>query len=413
MSNIMFMFPGVGSHYSGMGKYFYENFKIARETFEEASDVLNIDFPKMCFSKENSNLLNELENSQAALVCVCMATYRVLMQETGLKPKYCIGYSLGEYTALCSAGVIQYADTLKLVRNRGLIIKEVSSKIDGTMAWTVNLEAEIVDDICKEFQLKGYKVYMSACDCYDKASISATSDVLMKVGERIVEKGGILVPIKMSGPYHSPLMWEAEQKLKAELQKYTFGEPQYTVLSNRNADAYVNGQDVVENLSLQLVQPVQWKKTLDKAIKQGGEIAIEIGPKNVLTYLLKRNCENIACYSVDTEKDFSNLCSKLFVSKNECNDIVSKCLVAVTSTRNYNFDTVQYNQKVVAPYRELLNTYQQLISGNVVPDISYAKDAVETLESILKAKGINFIERGKKMKWVLGGKLFRTKETIN
>ncbi len=149
--NIAFLFPGVGSQYSGMGKDFYSNFKIVQENFEEASDSLAMNMCDICFNPEEKNTLDKLEYAKPSLVCLSTAIFRLLDKEIGVIPKFCLGHSLGEYSALTNAGGIEFWDVLKIVQERALIINEVSNCVEGTMAWIVNLNAKTVEDVCQDF----------------------------------------------------------------------------------------------------------------------------------------------------------------------------------------------------------------------------------------------------------------------
>lgn len=301
MNNTVFTFPGVGSHYSGMGKALYDKFRIVRETFEEASDVLKEDFTDLCFSQEKKDKLDKLENSQSALVCVSYATYRAFIQETGYNANYLMGYSLGEYAALCCSGMMSFADTLKLVRDRGLILREASLKIDGTMAWTVNLDFKTVENICNDMMLKGYDIFVSAYDCEDKTCISGSSIAIKEAAKMIEKAGGIVYPIKMSGPFHSPLMREAANDFKDILSQYNYKNAKFNVIANRNASIYDGTKEnIVENLTNQLIEPIRWFDSINYLISMDTKVSIEMGPKNVLSYLMKRNTDKIIALNIDS-----------------------------------------------------------------------------------------------------------------
>lgn len=309
MAKIAFVFPGVGSHYSGMGEFFYTNFKVAKETFEEASDVLTMDFKNLCFSKEQYSELNKLENSQSALVCVSMAIFRVLSKEFGIKPHYCLGYSLGEYAALCCAGAIKFEDGLMIVKERGIIISEEASKINGTMAWVVNINAIEVEKICQNSE-----VFISAYDSQQKVTISGTVEAISTVGKKIEKEGGLVFPIKMSGPFHCPLMNNAANKFKTVLDLYSYENPYIPVVANINALPYTGHIDVAMNLSLQLVQPIRWQDSIQYLIFQGVKAVIEVGPKNLLCYIIKMNTNKIQTFSLDKGNDLEIIKEKFLVN---------------------------------------------------------------------------------------------------
>jgi len=219
MKPVAFLFPGVGSHYIGMSKTLYDNFEVYRKTLEEASDLLKVDMNGMFFMKEKKEELDKIDNAQTVMLTASIASYRVFQQEIGLQPQYCMGHSLGEYSALCSAGVVTFPDALKLVKERGLIIHDVASRINGTMMWVINLDVQAIEDICKETSSPGHEIYISAYDSPTQASISGHTDTLMSTAKILEGKGAIVYPLKFSGPFHSPLMKEASERMAGVLNQ--------------------------------------------------------------------------------------------------------------------------------------------------------------------------------------------------
>ncbi|MGD2087716.1 MAG: ACP S-malonyltransferase [Candidatus Aminicenantes bacterium] len=300
MKKMVFMFPGVGSQHLGMGQYFYDHFKIVRETFEEASDVLKLDVTHLCFSKTEEKKLSQLESSQAALLVVCVAFFRVYMQELGITPQYCLGHSLGEYSALCCAGVFDLKDALMVVKERGRILSEAASTMGGIMAWVINLDYQIVERVIKQGNAgqDGNSVFISAYDSPTQSSISGPRDAVLTIGRKLEKEGAIVYPLKLSGPFHSPLMVEAAEKIKSVLCQFTFRPLQFPVIANRNAAPYTEDM-VVDNLSLQLSHPIRWRDSIKYLLDQGIETAVEIGPDRVLKHLMKNNTNTIRVFSFE------------------------------------------------------------------------------------------------------------------
>ena len=236
------MFPGVGSQHVGMGKEFYHNFKVARETLAEASDVLSIDLARLCFATGSKEELAGLVNSQAALLAVCVATYRVYRQEVGECPDFALGHSLGEYSALCSAGVIRFPDALLIVKQRGILLNETAAAMAGLMAWVINLDNQVVEQICRDYSRLGPEVFVSAYDAPTQSSISGPRAGIMELGERLVKEGAIVYPLNVNGPFHSPYMEPAARQIKARLHRYEFGPAAFPVIANQNALPYRTGK---------------------------------------------------------------------------------------------------------------------------------------------------------------------------
>lgn len=404
MKKIAFLFPGVGSQYVGMSKTLYDNFKIFKETIQEAGDILKKDFASLSFSKDKKEELDRFDIAQLTLLTFSTAAYRVYMQEIGIQPQYCMGHSLGEYSALCSAGVIQFPDALELVQQRGLILKEVSAGIDGTMMWVINLDSKIVEEVCQEASKPGQEIYVSAHDSPNQTSISGHTDVLMKTAKELEQKGAIVYPLKLSGPFHSPLMKEASEKMTAVLQHYKYKNPQYPVIANRNAQLYTDAESVVDNLSLQLISPISWRASVEFLLEQEVKIAIEIGPKNVLKFLMAKNTDAIRVYTTDNQKDLELIRNELLVKEDEYLKIIGKCLGAAVSTKNRNDNAEEYEQKVIKPYRRIESVYKEFTEKSETPGKDHVKEAIETLGSILLAKKVPQQEYNYWTENVLGNK---------
>lgn len=391
-NKLAFMFPGVGSQYCGMGKQLYSDFKVVRDVFEEAGDTLGIDFKDLCFNidEENRLRLNTLEFSKPALLCLSVAGYRAFLERSGIIPNYCIGYSLGEYSALCCAGAISFADALEIVHQRAKIVKEVSDKINGTMAWVVNIKNDVVENICKNAREKGEVIYISAYDNEEKVSVSGTYDSVKMIAKDVENAGGMVIPIKMSGPYHSVIMNEAAVKLKDVLLKYSFKTPQIEVIANNNALPYEGEKSgIVGSLVSQIVQPVRWRDTILYLLQHGVSTAIEIGPKTVLKYILEMNTKKISCYSIDEIKNLEVLKNKIIVNEQEYQPIIGRCLASAVSTPNYNKNEVDYYEKVVKPYRQIEKIYKKCYSQKITLSNTEFKEILDIFLGMMYAKKLN------------------------
>ena len=407
MEKIVFMFPGVGSQYVGMGKGFYENFKVFKETVDEAGDVLGQNLAKMCFLDADKDELSRLENAQLTVLTLSVGIFRVYMKEIGIKPDCCMGHSLGEYSALCCSGVIRFADALELVRQRGSIIGEVSSSLEGTMMWVVNLDRGKVEAICNDVCEAGKEVYISAYDAPTQTSMSGHTDAVMTAAKQMEKAGAIVYPLKMSGPFHSPLMEEASQRMRSTLRQYTYEDPLYPVLANRNAQLYQGKESVIDNLSLQLISPIRWKDSLDYLAAQGVTTAIEMGPKDVLKFLVKKNSDEIQPFTMDNEADLNKLKEKYLVREDEYLGLIGKCLGVAVSTKNRNHDNDVYEREVVKPYMRVAALYEQWETGGKSPTVNQVEDALKTLRSILLAKKVPEQEQQLRFNKILGSRIIR------
>ena len=395
---LMLMFPGVGSHHCGMGKTFYDEFRVVRDIFTEASDILHCDLGKLCFSPEQKSELDRLENAQAALLCVSVASYRVFVAETGCEQAIYLGYSLGEYSALCCAGALTLRDALLLVRDRGLIVTDVAASIDGSMAWVVNITAQRVEQICEALRQEGEAIYISAYDSPVKTSLSGTHSALRKAGERVVESGGIPIPIKMSGPFHSPLMQAAADSFRRLLDGYRYQKPRYPVIANVTARPYEAVGDIPHNLMLQLVNPVRWQDSLTCAFGRGVTTSVEIGPKNVLTYVLEKNKPDLKTYVLDTVQAMKKFHESVVIGRDDYLRFLSQSLTTIVGTKNYNEDPSEYEQKVILPFKKIQKAYEEVRAGKVVPNPEIYQDITVLIDGALRAKGMSETEIAARIK---------------
>lgn len=389
---MMFLFPGVGSQQTGMGQTFYEHFQSVRDLFTEASDILHCDMGKLCFSPEEASELDKLENAQTALLCVSVATYRALVEETGLEQALYLGYSLGEYAALCCAKTLTLKDALHLVRARGTIITEVAAAVEGSMSWVVNIAAEKVEQICEELRQAHEAVFISAYDSPVKTSISGTHTALRKAGEQVVQAGGIPIPIKMSGPFHSPLMQPAAERLRDLFNTYPCELPQFPVLSNLTGRPYTSAEEVPQNLALQLVNAIRWKDALQFAAEQGVNRSVEIGPKNVLTYLLEKNLPHVRTHTLGTVQTLRVFKESIASGPEDYTKFLSKCLTTIVGTKNSNQNEQAYEEKVIGAFKKLQKLYEDIHSGSTIPDALLPQNAIHLVTEALLTKGISQAE---------------------
>lgn len=286
MRDVVFLFPGQGSQYIGMGKDFYEGYPAVRRLFEEASDLIKKDFKTLCFEGPESTLV-QTDNVQPAITLVNLACLQVLREE-GVSPSAAAGHSLGEYSALSAAGVFSFADTMRLVHCRGAVMKEAADRHPGGMIAVVGLEMDSLAAICEEVKETG-SVELANHNSPLQAVLTGEKQALQRAAELAKKKGAKLaVPLRVSGPWHSRFMAEAKERMKEILKECTAAVPSFPVLANRTANVYPDDPNKIrENLVEQIVRPVLWTGSIDKLIQNGHRHFVEVGPGKVLTGLMK------------------------------------------------------------------------------------------------------------------------------
>jgi [acyl-carrier-protein] S-malonyltransferase len=301
MVKVAFIFPGQGSQSVAMGRDLYDNFKAAKEVFEEASDSIRIDVKDLCFNGPKQEL-DITYNTQPALLTVSTAAHRVIMSESGLKPDFMAGHSLGEYSALVASNTLSFADAVKLVRFRGKVMSEAATEGSGTMAAILGLTREVVGAVIDE--VKGDDVLTAAnYNCPGQIIISGTAGAVERAIPVLKQKGAKrALKLAVSGPFHSSLMEEAAERLKPELDGIRFSEPEFPVYSNVTAKPYGNADEIAPLLVEQISSSVMWEDTVNDMINEGASAFIEVGPGKVLTGLVKRiNKDAVCCNVLDTE----------------------------------------------------------------------------------------------------------------
>jgi len=288
MARTMFLFPGQGAQQVGMGRDFYEKFDVARETFEEADAVLGFPLSDLCFNGPQEEL-NATDISQPALLVTSIAVLRSIESLDGdFTSDATAGLSLGEYTALVAAGSIEFADAVRLVRKRGQYMQEASEAHAGGMASIIGLEDEVVIEICREASRDGV-VVAANFNCPGQVVISGEKRALELACKMCEEKGAkMVVPLKVSGAFHSPLMRPAFEKLTEELAKTKISDARVPVVSNVTGDFVQKAEEIRKSLTDQLCNPVRWRAGMERCLRDGFDTFYEIGPGRVLAGLMKR-----------------------------------------------------------------------------------------------------------------------------
>jgi len=404
MEKIALLFPGVGSQYVGMGKTLSAEFPVFYQTFVEASDRLHLDMLGLCRGDRGVAELSRLDNAQLLVFTYSIALFRIFEQRLGLKPAFCLGHSLGEYSALCAAGVMPFPVGLDLVKERASIISRVSSTLDGTMMWVINLDQEKVAGVCREMTDSGRAVYVSAFDSPTQTSISGPTGAIMAAARQLEKLGAIVYPLKLAGPFHCPLMAAAAKEMAGVLAGCTFADPLFPVVANCSAAVYAGKETVADNLSRQLVSPIRFRDSISWLVGQGVSTAVEIGPKDVLKFLLKKNTPAIRAFSLDNQEDTVLLENEFLLKPEEYGQVIGRCLGAAVSTPNRTADREMYEKGVVLPYTHLSALYRGIRADGENIGRAELDGALAMLRLIMRGKGAPEAEQEKKIQLVLGGK---------
>ena len=299
-----FIFPGQGSQTIGMGRDLAEHYAIAKEVFDEVDDALRFNLTDLMFSGDSAELM-QTENAQPAIMAVSMAVVRVLEHETGKKiPEMvsCVaGHSLGEYSALCAAGALGIADTARLLRVRGLAMKEASMQNPGAMAAVLGLTMKEVSQLASEVSKENSICRIANDNCPGQIVISGHTDAIERAVTRAVELGARkAVKLPVSGAFHCPLMKPAEEKMRDVLQNTPISQPLVPVVANITAEFVHDPQKIKELLVAQITGSVRWTESVQYMSSKGISDFVECGNGKVLSGLIKRINPDSRSISVGT-----------------------------------------------------------------------------------------------------------------
>lgn len=289
-SKIAFVFPGQGSQEVGMGKDFVSEYPAARAVFEQADEILGFKFSDLCFDGPEDEL-NDTINTQPAIYICGVAILRALESiQPDARPLLVAGHSLGEFTALVAAGAVSFEEGLRVVRERGRLMKAADEQSPGAMAALLGLNADVVSDICaRASQETGGVLVLANDNCPGQVVISgddATLDVALVLAKEAKVKKAVKLQISIAA--HSPLMEPAAAMFRQTLAGVTFHTPLMPLYGNLTAAPLTSVDAIRHELDAQLTGSVRWTESVQAMVAAGAEQFIELGPRDVLVGLLKR-----------------------------------------------------------------------------------------------------------------------------
>lgn len=302
MGKTAVIFPGQGAQYVGMAKDFYDSFEDSKKVFDEADDVLDIELKKICF--EENDDINKTEYTQPAMVAAEVAIYEHL-KNAGLKADVFAGLSLGEYSALVAAGAMTLADGIKTVRRRGILMQNEVPLGMGGMAAVIAMDADKIAEICENTP---GKVQIANYNCPGQIVISGEAEAVKAASAALAEAGAKrVIPLNVSGPFHSQMLVPAGEKLYDFLQGVDVAEGFAPYYCNADAEEITDAAKVKELLKRQVYSSVRWQQTIENMIAYGVDTFIEVGPGKTLTGFMKKINREVKSINIATVDDLAKL----------------------------------------------------------------------------------------------------------
>lgn len=311
MAKIGLLFPGQGSQTVGMGKELIENFETAKDIFKKANEVLEIDLTKIIMEGPEEKLKDTFI-AQPAILTASIAAWEVIKSKWEPKAEgaICAGHSLGEYSALVAANAIDFEAALKLVRVRGQLMQAAAAGIDGGMAAVIGpSEAEILE-LFQEANVDG-KVQIANLNCPGQTVVSGVKSALNQFSALAQSKGIRVIPLAVSGPFHSTFMKSTADKLALSLEQAPFGPVKYPVISNVSAKPVKEPDAIRRALIEQVSGSVRWTDSINYMAAQGVKTVVEIGPGKVLRGLMKKINKDIKVVNAFTPDEIEKVVEQL------------------------------------------------------------------------------------------------------
>ncbi len=305
MNKIAFVFSGQGAQKVGMGKDFYENSEISKNIFDTASEKIGLDLRALCF--EENDLLDKTEYTQAALVTTCLAIVREV-EKRGLYADVTAGLSLGEYTAIAVAGGMSDMDAISVVRERGKFMQDAVPEGEGAMSAILGMTGEQVESVIEDME----NVFVANYNCPGQIVITGKTESVQEANEKLLSDGAKrAMLLNVSGPFHSPFLVGAGEKLGELLKKVSFTKLQIPYVTNVTGRYVTDVKETKELLSKQVASSVRWQDSVENMIEDGVDVFVEIGVGKTLSGFIRKVNKNVKTYSISTWKDMEKVISEL------------------------------------------------------------------------------------------------------
>lgn len=388
MKRIAMLFPGQGAQHPGMGKALYEREEAVKRLFEQASQALSLDMARLCFDTP-ADELNRTENTQPALLLCSVAAYRSFRARTGLTPAFMAGHSLGELSALVAAEAMTLEEGVRLARGRGEAMARCTEPGHTGMRAVTKLERARVEEVCRRIEGYGSKFVIANFNAGSQLVLSGSMAAMEPAAQALEAAGATLIALRVSGAFHSPCMAPAAEAFAELLAQVHFQQPKVPVVANVNAMPYADAAHIADGLIRQIASPVLWSDSMQWLERNGADLFVDAGPREVLKKLAVANVAQAQAYSLAEAADEAALARELAADiriVKERPSVIGKCMAVAVCTRNYNWNEEEYQRGVVEPYRQLQAMQERLEQQGGEPSAEESKQALALLRRIFATK---------------------------
>jgi len=300
--SVAFIFPGQGAQVTGMGKDFYEQTETGRRVFDKASELLGFSMPELCFEPDET--LDLTEYTQAAMVTTSIAMMKVLMEQKGIAPDVAAGLSLGEYCALAAAGAMSEEDAITAVRERGILMQQAVPAGIGGMAAVLGMEAAAIEAVLEEIE----DVQIANYNCPGQIVISGKKEAVELAGEKLKGAGAKrVIPLNVSGPFHSRMLAEAGRELGKALEQVEIYPLKIPYVANVTAEYVTNEKEIKGLLERQVSSSVRWQQSVEAMVAAGVDTFVEIGPGKTLSGFMRKINRNVRTVNIEKVEDLEKI----------------------------------------------------------------------------------------------------------
>lgn len=396
------MFPGQASQYVGMGRYWFNQYEIVRQRMREASEIIGFDLSDLCFNGPAKEL-RQTENTQVALLTVGVAIFEALKENEGIIPSYIAGHSIGELSALTASGVFSFVDGVKLARIRGKAMASCDTGTSSGMYAVTKIKSSLVEALINEMDPKGEGVQVANYNSPTQTVLSGTIESLKVVGKQLSALGASVIPLNVSGPFHSRFMGSAAESLEDALELIEIGTMDIPVICGHEGRFYTEQDDIKQALVAQLTAPVRWTTVLSQLDKESVDHWLEIGPGTVLKNLTHQMLPGVEIASLDEVDNYEKQLKLLDILREEKDrpNLIGLCLGAAVSTRNTNWDNSSYEQGVVKPYKQIQGIYEKVDAEKRLPEKEEMSLALSLLKEIFVTKGTSNQEQKQRIQHII------------